>query len=95
VVFSPDGSRLATTAVGDNLLRLWEVDSGRSAGVLVGHVNEVNEIGFTRDGHLVSASLDATAQVWDLDAQRVAGRLCELVVPAARTVGDAPPQQCL
>ncbi|WFE27596.1 hypothetical protein O7623_31040 [Solwaraspora sp. WMMD791] len=94
VAFSPDGDLLVTTAYSDDLLRLWAADTGRPVAVLVGHVNDVNEIGFTRDGHLVSGSLDATAQVWDLDAERVARRLCGGAVPAARTVGATPPQWC-
>ncbi|MFY1633043.1 hypothetical protein ACN27F_07100 [Solwaraspora sp. WMMB335] len=94
VAFSPDGRHLATSAVGDELLRLWEVDTGRLAAVLLGHLDDVNEVAFTSDGQLLSASTDTTAQVLDLDAQRVADRICAGVGAAAVAVGDPLPRVC-
>jgi len=94
VAFSPDGERLVTTAVSDDLARVWQIDNGELTAVLVGHVDNVNAITFTRDGLLVSGSTDTSAQVWDLDPDRVAARLCDVATPAARAVGDEPPRRC-
>jgi WD40 repeat protein/serine/threonine protein kinase len=80
--FSPDGRRLATVYDGytdlylrdgsvrrysDEVVRLWDADTGKPLSVLKGHRDRVVTAAFSRDGRrLVTASWDRTARVWDV-----------------------------
>lgn len=68
VVFSPDGTTLATTAGNqeDFSVRLWDVPTGNPLGTLDEHDDIVWGLAFSPDGKmLASASRDGTANVWD------------------------------
>jgi WD40 repeat protein len=66
VVFSPDGTRLAT-ASHDKTVRVWDVASGQTLHVLRGHDNEISGVAFNPDGtRLASASTDHTVKVWNV-----------------------------
>ncbi|MCK6529031.1 protein kinase [Myxococcota bacterium] len=68
VLFSPDGSVLATTGWGDNVARLWDLPSGRLRARLEGHVRRVSRAVFHPSGEaLVTLSYDRTARIWGLD----------------------------
>ncbi|GHJ03916.1 hypothetical protein TPA0906_57810 [Streptomyces olivaceus] len=70
VVFSPDGSTLAT-AGGGGKLRLWDVRSRRLVATLEGHTDMVQSMAFTPDGKtLASSGRDATARLWDVTTHR-------------------------
>ena len=75
VTFSPDGSTLAT-ASGDEMARLWRVDSGRLQKTLRGHTDFVRDVEFRRpDGKVVvTASDDGDARTWDV----ATGKLLEV-----------------
>lgn len=79
--FSPDGRRLAT-AGRDNLVRLWDVESGELLQTLDYHTQPVYSVAFSPDGRwLASAGFDSAVWVWDLEAGQVATNLSGFNVP--------------
>jgi WD40 repeat protein/serine/threonine protein kinase len=78
VVFSPDGSLLASGA-GDlarsesGEIKVWEAATGREVFHLWGHTDPVYGAAFSPDGRrLASVSQDHTLKVWDLSTGREA-----------------------
>ena len=70
--FSADG-RLAVTAGGAGIAKVWEVVTGRLIGELNGHQGDISDIHFnSRGDRLLTASSDGTARVWRLDQSTVA-----------------------
>jgi WD40 repeat protein/transcriptional regulator with XRE-family HTH domain len=66
VVFSPDGSQLAT-AGSDLTVKLWDARTGTELKTFGGHTGWVFTVGFSPDGRfLISGSQDGTAKVWDI-----------------------------
>ncbi len=52
----------------DNVLRLWDLASGRIIQEMTGHEGSINALDVTSDGkRVVSASLDRSVRVWTLD----------------------------
>ena len=51
----------------DKLLILWDVNTGKRLGSLVGHHDDVTEVDFSPDGHMaLSSSADGTLILWDM-----------------------------
>lgn len=67
-VFSPDPeSKMIATASADRTVVLWNSQTGKFIKRLVGHKDAINWVSFSPDGrHLLSASNDSSAIVWDL-----------------------------
>jgi len=63
--FSPDGTLLAVAFA--STFGLWDVATGSELRSISTHHHEANVILFTPDGkHIISASRDKTARVWDV-----------------------------
>ncbi len=63
-MFNPDSTQIV--GAGDNSLQVWDVKSGRQLADLPGSNSGVNEAAYSPDGrHIVSASYDGTARIWD------------------------------
>ncbi len=82
VAFSPDGARLATTSY-DGKVIVWDALTGQALLHLVGHTQLVTSLAFSPDcdrtpevhpelcgTHLVSASQDGTAKIWNVSFSR-------------------------
>ncbi|HEY4389707.1 MAG TPA: WD40 repeat domain-containing protein, partial [Ktedonobacteraceae bacterium] len=66
VAISPDGRRLVSTG-GDNMIRVWDLSTGKEEYTLTGHTGMVWGVAISADGHwLVSGSMDKTIKVWEL-----------------------------
>ena len=70
IEFSPDGSRIAAAST-DHTARIWNVNTGKEALALVGHMSSVWCATFSPDGRRVfTASHDGTMKVWDAERGR-------------------------
>jgi WD40 repeat protein len=66
LAFAADGKMLASSGQ-DQIIRLWNVQTGQLVRSLTGHRAAVQEIAFSPDGkRLISASVDAAIRLWDL-----------------------------
>ena len=65
VAFSPDGKTLASGG-GDNVIHLWDIDTGEINRTLIGHTHWVFSLAFSPDGKiLASGSVDSDIRLWD------------------------------
>ncbi|MBI4701851.1 MAG: caspase family protein [Deltaproteobacteria bacterium] len=70
IVFSPDGSLLATSAA-DSTIKLWDMRTYRELRTLVGHVGAVRSVAFSGDGtKLASGANDNSVRIWDVRTGR-------------------------
>jgi len=66
--FAGDGQRLLS-AIGDNQIRMWDVDSGKELEQFTGHNGSVHHLSLSSDSkRLVSCSADGTVKVWNLES---------------------------
>jgi eukaryotic-like serine/threonine-protein kinase len=68
VAVSPDG-RVIASGGADSTVCLWDMESGRSLGELVGHTGAVTTLAFARSRNLLaSGSRDRTVRIWDVSS---------------------------
>ncbi|HLA99608.1 MAG TPA: WD40 repeat domain-containing protein, partial [Anaerolineales bacterium] len=68
LAFSPDGTLLASGGgYQDNLLRLWDLQSGLLLHALAGHTHSVDSLAFSPNGQiLASGSYDGAVRLWGI-----------------------------
>ena len=64
VVFSPDGTLLASGG-DDTTVRLWDVETEESVGVLEEHDGPVRSVAFSPDGTLLASGSGLAVHLWD------------------------------
>lgn len=68
MAISPIGNLIATGGWPGFAIKLWDVDTAALKGELKGHTDRVVALSFSPDGKkLVSASLDKSILIWDLE----------------------------
>jgi WD40 repeat protein len=80
VAFGPDGQHLATGELcADDIgrqnpaVRIWDLGTRLEIKSLVGHEDTITQVAFRPDGkQIVSAALDQTVRVWDVETGAVA-----------------------
>jgi WD40 repeat protein len=75
ISWSPDGKYIASTtradAPNEDLVVLWEVETGKILASLSGHSSTPMSFAWSPDSkHLASASFDGTVQVWEVAARK-------------------------
>ena len=64
VRFSSDGNRVISSS-GDGTLRIWDIHTSTTLGVLVGHTSTVRVCFFFSDNkYIASSSDDGTIRLW-------------------------------
>jgi len=76
------GDNLIATGGSDNLVRVWNWQTGSEADRLAGHTGSIAALSYDADsGQIISGSYDTTVRVWTLKPAS----------PAADTAGGTPP----
>lgn len=67
IVYSPNGSLIASGSEKENSIKVWDVKSGKIIGKLEGHEGATTAIAFNKEGtQLVSGAEDKRIMIWDI-----------------------------
>lgn len=68
IEYSEDGRYIAFGSEGDNKVKVFDVQSGKMIGTLVGHEISIKAVAFSPDGNtLVSGDKDGWVRIWNLN----------------------------
>jgi hypothetical protein len=82
--FSPDSRRLVTAQEDDNVVRLWDCNSGELLARLTGSDVAVSSVAFAPDGQRVAAGAqDGSVVVWELGDREQVARLPQQDAPVS------------
>jgi WD40 repeat protein len=71
LLFSPNGTLLASVHHGDNSIAVWETTTGKKLAEFHGHRSPIQCLAFSQDSRrLASGSYDTTVLVWDLSSAK-------------------------
>ena len=74
IAFSPDMKTVAAVGA-DCTLRVWDMATGRAAGINDGHTDAILDVAFSRDSRtVVSAGADGTIRRWNLASAKETGQ---------------------
>ena len=75
VVYSPDGKKIITASE-DKTAKVWDSDTFKELGTLIGHTDDLISVTFSPCGkQIVTTSRDHTAKVWDAESFTERGEL--------------------
>ena len=74
VVLSPN-AELVAVATEDHEIRFWNVESGTEVHTLTGHLEEVEQLSFSRDGEQIIAVGPLMTTVWNVESGRSFGTI--------------------
>ena len=73
--FAPNAKRFAFTGGSDAVIRIWDLTAGSQVGELAGHGSTITDFAVAAGGHhVISAGLDGTVRLWELDWELAAPR---------------------
>ena len=88
VALSGDG-RLAVSASGDKMVKVWEVESGRELITLQGHTRGVQCVAWASDSRvLISGGADGIMQVYAMDIDLL------MSLARSRVTRNLTPEEC-
>lgn len=65
IAFSPDGRYLASASESPTLIQLWDTATGALCNTLDSRPDNILQVTFLADDHLVSISNEGTIRIWD------------------------------
>ncbi len=64
LAFSPDSKTLAAAGGADNVVKLWDVTTGKELTILTEHTKQVWGVAFSSDGQTLVTAGDDAVRLW-------------------------------
>ena len=71
VVFSPDGKIIASKTFRDGIVRLWDVNTGRTLNTLKGDKFSIYSIAFSPVGKIIASTSSEAVRIWDANTGQI------------------------